>query len=278
MLTAFQARERLPAPPKPVLQAHGLDFSVRGKRILHRVSARFLPGQLSIIIGPNGAGKSTLVSLLAGDESPQRGHADLFGQEVRRWTPKEAARRRSVMGQHTAVAFPFPAEDVIRMGRTPWRGTAEAAHDDDAVALAAGEAEVEHLLERPVTVLSGGERQRVALARTLAQRPLGSEARRPSTMMLDEPVSALDIRHAERTLKLLRRLADEGACVIAVLHDLDAAAVYADRLILMAEGRLVADGTAHEVCDEQLLSEVYRTPITVRRSVGNCLTGVGPRR
>lgn len=261
-----------------VLAGHHLDYAVRERTILHDVTVCFRPGELTAIIGPNGAGKSTLVSLLAGDQAPQSGHAELFGTEVRRWAPKEAARRRAVMGQHTAVSFPFLAQDVVGMGRTPWRGTEEALHNEEAVVSAAEAAEVGHLMERPVTVLSGGERQRVALARTLAQRPWRPDPEHPPVLMLDEPVSALDIRHQERTLRLLREIADGGAAVLTVLHGLDTAAAYADRLILMAEGRVVADGVTDEVCDQQLLSEVYRTPITVRRDAGGHLQYVGPQR
>lgn len=263
---------------EPVLAAHGLDYAVGGSPILHGVTVRFCPGELTAIIGPNGAGKSTLVALLAGDQAPRFGHAELFGREVRQWAPREAARRRAVMGQHTSVSFPFLAEDVVAMGRTPWRGSQEALHDDAAVAAAAEEAEVTHLLERPVTVLSGGERQRIALARVLAQRAWEPPEESPPVLMLDEPVSALDIRHQERTLKLLRRLADEGACVVAVLHGLDAAAAYADRLVLMDRGQVVADGPTHDVCEAELLSDVYRTSITVHRNLDGCVTGVGPQR
>lgn len=202
----------------------------------------------------------------------------LFGRPVRRYSPKQAARLRAVMGQHTAVSFPFLAEDVVAMGRTPWRGTPEADHDEAAVATAAEDSDVQHLMDRPVTVLSGGERQRVALARVLAQRPVSPLPHRPPVLLLDEPISALDIRHQERCLRLLRRLADEGACVVVVLHDLDAAAAYADQLLVLEAGAVVAAGPPHQVCTPELLSEVYRTPITVMTDDDGRVLRVGPSR
>lgn len=263
---------------EPALAARRITHVINKRTILHEVSAAFWPGELSVIIGPNGAGKSTLISLLSADAHPVSGHGELFGTPVHRYSPRSAARLRAVMGQHTAVSFPYPAGEVIAMGRTPWRGTQEADHDESAITAAAQDAETEHLLERPVTLLSGGERQRIALARVLAQRPWHPSPQRPPVLLFDEPVSALDIRHQERTLRLLRRLADEGACVVVVLHDLDAAAAYADRLVILNEGTVLADGPPQQVCDPELLSEVYRTPIQVLRDDAQGLLGVGPKR
>lgn len=264
----------------PVLGAYGLSLQIRDQLILDSVDLTFDAGQFSVIVGPNGAGKSSLIALLTGDQRPTFGHTALRGTDVRSLPVREAARQRAVMGQQTVVTFPFRAGDVIAMGRTPWRGRPEALHDDAATASAADAAEVTHLVNRPITILSGGERQRVALARVLAQRPFGTEGpgHADGALILDEPISAVDIRHQERTLRLLRGLAREGVCVIAVLHDLDAAAAYADRLVVMSQGRVVADGEVGEVCRGGLLSRVYRTEIDVLRSPDGRLLRVGPRR
>lgn len=268
------------ATTQPVLGAYGLSLRIRDQLILDSVDLTFDAGQFSVIVGPNGAGKSSLIALLTGEQRPTFGHAALRGTEVRSIPVRQAARQRAVMDQHTAVTFPFRAGEVIAMGRTPWRGTPEALHDDAATASAADATEVTHLLDRPITMLSGGERQRVALARVVAQRPFAAEGhgRAEGALILDEPISALDIRHQERTLRLLRGLAHEGTCVIAVLHDLDAAAAYADRLVVMSHGRVVADGEVDEVCRGGLLSRVYRTEIDVLRTPDGRLLRVGPRR
>lgn len=238
-----------------MLQAHQVHVEIHGHRILRGVDLHLSPGEVTAVIGPNGAGKSTLLSVLTGDVSPTAGTVTLDGREVNQWKPHEAARVRSVMVQDSGVSFPFTVRQVVEMGRHAWRRTERAEQDGEVVEGALTTAEIAHLEARSVTVVSGGERQRTALARMLAQ-----QAR---TILLDEPVSAMDIAHQERTLALCRRLAGEGAAVAVVLHDLDAAAVYGDRLVLMDHGRVVALGAPAEVCTAERLSAVYRTPIEV---------------
>ncbi|QAY59857.1 heme ABC transporter ATP-binding protein [Microbacterium protaetiae] len=243
-----------------------------GRRdILDDVSLHVDAGRVTAIIGPNGAGKSTLLAVAAGHRRPDVGEVRLGGDHLARIPVKEAARRRAVMPQDTTVAFPFTVREVVGLGRTAW--PSDPTRDDRIVAEALAQTGLEHLAEREITTLSGGERQLTALARVIAQAtPVGEH----SVVLLDEPTAAMDVAHAEATLSLMRAVAADGAAVAVVLHDLDAAAAYADHLVLMHQGRVRAEGTVAEVCTGELLSEVYGTPIEVFEHGGR--VRVAPRR
>lgn len=172
-----------------------------------------------------------------------------------RWRPRELAVRRSVLPQHTSVAFPFTVAQVVAMGRVPWAGTAQAAEDETAVAAAMAETEVTEFAGRTFGTLSGGERARVALARVLAQRT--------PVLLLDEPTAALDLRHQDLVLSVAAARAASGCGVLAVLHDLNLAAAYADRVAVGADGRLVACGPPAEVLTAELLTGVYHREVEV---------------
>ncbi|CAM5474170.1 Vitamin B12 import ATP-binding protein BtuD [Streptomyces cyaneofuscatus] len=159
-----------------------------------------------------------------------------------------------MLPQSAVLSFPFPVEDVVRMGRAPWAGTELEDEDDTAVAAAMAATEVTRFAARPFSELSGGERA-AALARVLAQRaPL---------MLLDEPTAALDLRHQELVLRICRERAAAGDAVVVVLHDLGLAAAYADRVAVLHEGRIAVVGPPREIFDGELLGEVYRQPVEV---------------
>lgn len=227
-----------------------------GTVLCRDVAVQFDGGQLVAIVGPNGAGKSSLLALLAGDLDPATGSVELDGTGLGAYEPLELARQRAVLSQSNSVAFPFSVAEVVTMGRFPWSSQSSAATDQRIVAESMAATDVAHLARRRITTLSGGEAARVALARVLAQDT--------AIVLLDEPTASLDIKHQEMVFDLLRAKAAGGALVIIVVHDLEAAAAIADRLIVMNDGRVVADGRPDQILSSELLSDVYDYPLTVK--------------
>lgn len=242
-----------------LVRARGVGFGIDGVTLLDGVDLDVRAGELLAVVGPNGAGKSTLLGVLAGDLAPTAGtvrYAGVPGDvETHRLRPGTLARSRAVLMQEHRLSFPFPAVDVVRMGRAPWRGTDAEAEDETVVADALAEAEVRHLAARRFPTLSGGEKARVAFARARAQRT--------AVLLLDEPTAALDIRYQELVLDRARERARAGGAVVAVLHDLTLAAACADRVLVLADGRVAGTGTPTEVLRPDLLSGVYRYPVEV---------------
>lgn len=238
----------------PVLAAEDVSLVVDGAVLLERVSLAMRGGEILGVVGPNGAGKTSLLRVLAGEITPTTGRVTLDGVPLAAWRPLDLARRRALLPQHTLLQFAFRALDVVLMGRYPHRGA--SAENDLATARRAMEGtDTSHLEARAYPTLSGGEQTRVSLARVLAQEtPL---------VMLDEPTTSLDLRHQELVMGLLRGLANQGAAVVAVLHDLNLAARYADRVALMCRGRVAALAPTREVLRADLLSEVYQHPVLV---------------
>ncbi|MFC3234426.1 heme ABC transporter ATP-binding protein [Streptomyces nitrosporeus] len=257
-LFAAGADRVLPAPVPlgaPVAEAAGLTLRLGRRPVLDAVDLTAHAGEVVALVGPNGAGKSTLLAALAADLPPDSGAVRIDGRPAAAWTPAELALRRAVLPQSATLSFPFPVEDVVRMGRAPWAGTPLEGEDDTAVAAAMAATEVTRFAGRPFSALSGGERARVALARVLAQRaPL---------LLLDEPTAALDLRHQELVLRVCRERAAAGDAVVVVLHDLGLAAAYADRAVVLRDGRVAADGPPAGVFTGELLGEVYRQPVEV---------------
>ncbi|MFF2820144.1 heme ABC transporter ATP-binding protein [Kitasatospora cineracea] len=238
-----------------LLEAEGIGFATGGRELLADVDLTVRAGEILALLGPNGAGKSTLLSVLAGDRRPARGEVRIDGRPLAAHKPLELARRRALLPQTHEVSFPFPAAEVVRMGRAPWSGRCTPAEDEAAVTAAMAATDCAHLAGRPFTALSGGERARVALARILAQDT--------ALLLLDEPTAALDLRHQELVLRIARERADAGHGVVVVLHDLTLAAAHADRIALLDAGRTVAVGPTGEILDADLLSRIYRHPVEV---------------
>ncbi|WNI15282.1 heme ABC transporter ATP-binding protein [Actinacidiphila sp. ITFR-21] len=247
-----------PAAPAPGdVLAYARDLRVRlGERpVLDGVELTVRAGEVLALVGPNGAGKSTLLGALAGDVPAASGELTVGGAPPAAWSPGQLALRRAVLPQSSPLAFPFTAEEVVRMGRAPWAGTALADEDDPAVAEAMAATEVTGFAVRPYPALSGGERARVALARVLAQRaPL---------LLLDEPTAALDLHHQELVLRVCRAQAALGRAVVIVLHDLGLAAAHAHRVAVLSAGRVAADGPPAAVLTADLLTAVYRHPVEI---------------
>jgi iron complex transport system ATP-binding protein len=233
--------------------------------LLDDVSLAVPAGRLCALVGPNGAGKSTLIHVLAGDRRPTAGSVIALGRPLASWSPAEIAKVRAVLPQESTLSFPFTALEVVVLGRSPHIRLAETELD---LAIARGALRLvaaSHLEDRAYPTLSGGERQRVQLARAVAQvSGLGDRA--PRILLLDEPTSSLDPAHQHGTLQLARSLAREGATVLAVLHDLNLAAQYADTIAVLEAGRIRASGPPAEVLEEGLLGQVFGVPMRVTRA------------
>ncbi len=231
-----------------------------GRALVSEVSFTIKPGALTAILGANGAGKTSLVRLMSGEWTPTRGRVRWEGRALSELDRTALARRRAVLSQQYAIPFAFRALDLVLMGRLPH--TWHPGERDRAIAREAMErAGVASFAQRRVDTLSGGERQRVHFARALAQLHEARIARR-GALLLDEPTAHLDLAHQGRALELARRLAGEGLAVAAVLHDINLAAAYADCVVLLKAGRVVASGPAEAVLVRPLLRQAYGVDLT----------------
>lgn len=224
--------------------------------VLRDVTLSFAPGELVAIIGPNGAGKSTLLGIMAGIRPHSTGECLLEEKPLAQWSRRSFAQRVSMVPQHQQVEFPFSAEQVVLMGRTPFSdGMFESAADEAAVRHAMEITDTWKFRARDFRSLSGGERQRVILASALAQSP--------KALLLDEPTTFLDLEHQVALYRLLRSLCREGLLALAVTHDLNLAAAYADRIIILQDGRVVADGTPAAVIHAAAIQTVFSTEVSI---------------
>lgn len=230
----------------------------RGSRpALDRVSMAVPDGSFYAVLGPNGSGKSTLLKALLGVLPASAGKALVDGREAPAWSRRELARAVGVVAQSETVAFPLSVREMVAMGRYPHLGPlgSEGEEDRRAIRRALEHCDVADLAERDVTTLSGGEFQRVRIARALAQEP--------RALVLDEPTASLDIRHEMAILELLRASANQGMTVLVVTHGLDLAARFADRILLLAGGKVAAEGPPEAVVRSSVLESVYAWPLAV---------------
>jgi len=258
-MKAPDLRDILPGAPAGFaargLAARSVRVRRSGRILLDDVTVHASPGRVTALVGPNGAGKSTLLAALSGDRAPDAGGVFFDGADLHAVPTRDRARLRAVLPQSHPATVPFTAGEVIEFGRSPW-----GEPDPDLRRRVIADCDVEHLLDRPVTVLSGGELARVHCARVLMQdTPI---------LLLDEPTAALDLRHAESMLRVIGARARAGATVVVVLHDLAAAAAHADDVIVLDAGRVVAAGTPAETLTAQLIGDVYGLDVEVLADSG----------
>ena len=246
------------------LQTQGVSVSIGGATLLDGVTVEIRPGEVVAVAGPNGAGKSTLLSVLAGDRVPSAGVVSLDDRSVADWPAAELARRRAVMGTDRAVAFAFSAREVAMMGRMPLHGGDPEAADEAIIDELLRAVDCAGLADRVYATLSTGERQRVSLARAVAQVSDGPATEGTDRyLLLDEPTSSLDPAHQHTAMRLIRRTADAGRGVLAIVHDLNLAAAYADRVVLMHQAKVVESGAPGEILRPELLESVFDIPMLV---------------
>jgi iron complex transport system ATP-binding protein len=238
-----------------LLHAHDVHLSYGSRHVIRGVTLCAQPGRLLALVGPNGAGKSSLIKLLAGLCPPSSGEVTLDGKSLIDWSPMTLARRRAMLSQHVQLGFAFRVEEVVLLGRSPHGMRTAGALDRGIVDAALLAVQATHLSGRNYLELSGGEQQRVQLARVLAQ--VWERGNGPTWLLLDEPEAGLDIAHQHHVLRRARAFAEQGHGVIAVLHDLNLAARYADEVALLAHGKLLRCGSPTHALDPEVLSLVY---------------------
>jgi iron complex transport system ATP-binding protein len=247
-----------------LLDASAISLTTDGALILKDVSLTLAPGEVLGLIGPNGAGKTTLLRVLAGILKPSGGSLTLVGKPMSSYSTRDIARVVATVPQTTGADFAFTVREIVLMGRAPHLGRfdIEKQHDRDVAEHAMQTMDIASLADRLITTLSGGERQRVFVARALAQEP--------RILLLDEPTANLDVGHQLDVLSLVHRYAHEqNLAVIAAIHDLDLAARYCDRLVLLHQGKLLAEGQPEAVLGHEHLAQafevnanLYRDPFT----------------
>lgn len=234
-----------------------LSLTLGNKTILKQASASIKAGEFTILLGPNGTGKSSLLKLIS-REWKTKGDVSYFGRALNEWNPAHLAKHLGILPQHSNLTFAFTAKEVVELGglnlHSCQKGIEKIAHQNME------QTDVIHLADRQFPSLSGGEKQRVHLARVLTQL---SQCEDKCALLLDEPTSALDLGHQHKTLQLAKRMADRGAAVVAVIHDLNLAAQYGDRLIVLNRGEIAADGTPEQVLTPELIQSVYQWSVDV---------------
>jgi iron complex transport system ATP-binding protein len=248
-----------------VFHAHGVSFRyTHGERnAVAGVDLMVTPGEMVALLGPNGSGKSTLLRLLLGALRADEGTVALFGRDVHAWRREDVARAVGVVTQAEEQAFPLTVRELVSMGRYPHLGAwrREGPADHEAIARALDRTELTDLSHRSVLELSAGERQRARVARALAQEP--------RTLLLDEPSASLDIAHEMSLFELLAELRTDGVTIVIVTHNVNVAARYADRLVLLDRGTVAAAGAPQVVLTRENIEHVYHWPVTIRSEDGS---------
>ncbi|MBX3039944.1 MAG: heme ABC transporter ATP-binding protein [Bdellovibrionaceae bacterium] len=244
-----------------LLKAQDLSFQVKERYLLQHVGFSVEPGEFLAVIGRNGAGKTTLLRLLTNDLTPKTGKIEIFGRPLAEFAQKDLATKRAVLAQSTPLNFAFEVLEVVLLGRIPHERTASSFEQDLEIAMAAlAQVGLQGFERRNYLTLSGGEQQRVQLARTLCQIATDSPER---LLFLDEPTSSLDVSHQHRVLETAKKICHEGAGVFAILHDINLAAQYADKVLILAGGRKVAFGPTADVLKADILSAAFQHNIMV---------------
>ncbi len=256
-----------------MLSTHQLGCHRGARKILSGIDLELRAGEVLGVLGANGAGKTTLLATLAGELAATEGRVELDGRAMAGWTPAALARRRAVLPQSPSLSFDLSVREVVAMGAYPFAELTPADHEA-LLRQALHQADAAGLAERRYLALSGGEQQRVQFARALAQVLAAREPGQYRVLLLDEPTASLDPRHQLMLLGAVQALARaEGIAALVVLHDVNLAAQWCDRLLLLARGRCVALGTPAEVLTPQTLEQVYELPVNV---LAHPLAGRGP--
>lgn len=249
-----------------MLHIRNISYKVPDRYLLQHISADFKPGAVTALMGSNGAGKSTLLKIISGEIKPTKGNIYWNGIDLRDWKQNELAKTRAVLRQQYQMQLPFAAYDIIAMGRYPHfknKMTSKCAAVINEVAVYTG---VQHLMKRNYLTLSGGEQQRVQLARVLAQ--VWDAPEKQKLILLDEPVSALDIQYQHQLLALVKELTNNNFTIIAVLHDLNLAMQYADEVMLLKMSKIVQFADKQQALTTQNIQETFGVSAALHQANG----------
>ncbi|UOQ50960.1 heme ABC transporter ATP-binding protein [Hymenobacter cellulosivorans] len=239
-----------------MLRADSVSFQVKDRVLLHEASVECRPGEFTVLMGPNGAGKTTLLRLLAGLYQPSAGRVLYHEKPLSTFSTSELAKSRAVLSQEIQLAFPLSVADVVLMGRYPHFQRSPSAHDQAICRQALDQLGMSSFADRDYSTLSGGEAQKVQMARVLAQI-WEAPASGSRVLLLDEPVSSLDLRYQHQLLQIARDFSRQGAIVVAVLHDINLALTYADRLVFIRQGEVYQTLTKPNALTARLLEDVF---------------------
>jgi iron complex transport system ATP-binding protein len=244
-----------------LLEARAVTMTIGGATLVDRIDLCVNGGEMIAIVGPNGAGKSTLLRLLSGDLYASRGEVRLKQRDLHAYSPRQLALHRAMLSQHVSVSFPFTVEEIVHMGAGD-RGRAAAGPIVEAALQEAGLGDFRH---RKLPTLSGGEQQRAHFARVLVQLACGEAVHGPGLLLLDEPTSSLDLRHQIELVETARRRAANGTAVVAILHDLNLAVRFADRIVVLHRGIKVADDAPQRTLTNDLIRDVFEIDVRIQR-------------
>lgn len=245
-----------------MLEARNVTVKIGDKALVNNVSLTVNSGELVAIVGPNGAGKSTLLKAMTGDMNVSAGEIYMGGKPLQQWRRRDRARVRAVLAQQSTLTFAFTVLEVVLMGRGPHVRNTEQTLDYEIAEAALNACSVAHLADRYYTTLSGGEQQRVQTARVLAQIWTKPESG-TRYLLMDEPTNNLDLSHQHSTLSVAREFAADGTAVLAILHDLNLAAQYADRVLILRDGQELVTGTPHKIMTSEIIEAAFGMPVTV---------------
>ncbi|MEX2564912.1 MAG: heme ABC transporter ATP-binding protein [Cyclobacteriaceae bacterium] len=240
-----------------MLEAKNIHFCIKNKPIVDQVNIQLNPGELTVLLGPNGAGKSTLFRLLSGELLCKHGAVKYNGLPISSLKPKELAHLRAVMPQHSTMTFPFKAIEVVELGLS----LSNKKYPPNTVEEVMKATHTWHLKDQLFGDLSGGEKQRVQLARVLAQ--IWEINSFPRYLLLDEPTSSMDIAQQHHILQIMGQLKNRNIGILAILHDLNLAANYADNAVLLKNGSILKQGAIRDVMTPENLEKVFDYPIQV---------------
>ncbi len=252
-----------------MLQAIDISKTIKGKSILKPCSLDILPGEFTAVVGANGAGKSTLLRMLSGEDSPTTGKVFLNSQPISAFSSKKLSQLRAVLPQSTSINFPFTVEQVVEIGRYAHEGSEQ--QNQQIISEILQRTGLTTFRERAYQTLSGGEQQRVQMGRVLAQLWQGNHPVHeppPRYLLLDEPTASLDLAQQQKLLSLAKDSCREGVGVLAILHDLNLAMQYADRILFLKKGQTVAYGSVTEVVTQTIIEDTFSHPVRLLHDQG----------